>query len=58
MERVKNNEKWSLFCPNMCPGLENEYGESFNKLYCKYEKDNKYVKQARKTYGFHFNFTN
>jgi ribonucleotide reductase alpha subunit len=26
MERVKNNQKWSLMCPNECPGLSDVYG--------------------------------
>jgi ribonucleotide reductase alpha subunit len=37
MERVKENGKWSLFCPNECPGLADVYGESFKELYEKYE---------------------
>jgi ribonucleoside-diphosphate reductase alpha chain len=45
MERVENNEEWSLFCPNECPGLSDAYGDDFKKLYLKYEKDGK----ARKT---------
>ena len=39
MERVKNNAKWSLFCPHECPGLSDVYGEEFNKLYEKYESE-------------------
>jgi len=45
MERVKENGKWSLFCPNDCPGLSDVYGEKFVELYTKYENDGK----ARKT---------
>jgi hypothetical protein len=45
MERVKDNCKWSLFCPNECPGLSDVYGEKFVELYTKYENDGK----ARKT---------
>ena len=41
MERVKNNAKWSLLCPNECPGLSDVYGENFNKLYEKYESEGK-----------------
>jgi len=41
MERVKENAKWSLFCPNECPGLSDVYGEKFNELYKKYESDGK-----------------
>ena len=36
-----NNEKWTLFCPNECPGLPDVHGEEFNKLYEKYEKEGK-----------------
>jgi len=45
MERVKENGKWSLFCPNECPGLSDVYGEKFVELYTKYEVSGK----ARKT---------
>jgi len=45
MERVKNNLKWSMFCPNECPGLSDKYGEDFVKLYEDYESNGK----ARKT---------
>jgi ribonucleotide reductase alpha subunit len=37
MERVKENGKWSLFCPNECTGLSDVYGEDFKELYEKYE---------------------
>ena len=37
MERVKANGKWSLFCPNECPGLADVYGQSFTDLYNVYE---------------------
>jgi ribonucleotide reductase alpha subunit len=37
MKRVKENSKWSYFCPNECPGLADVYGEEFEKLYTKYE---------------------
>lgn len=45
MERVKNNAKWSLFCPHECPGLTDVYGDKFNTLYENYEQQGK----ARKT---------
>lgn len=41
MERVKDNAKWSLFCPNECPGLSDVYGEKFKELYEQYEYDGK-----------------
>ena len=37
MERVKDNAKWSLFCPHECPGLHEIYGNKFKDLYEKYE---------------------
>jgi ribonucleoside-diphosphate reductase alpha subunit len=41
MERVKTNEKWSLFCPYECPGLADVYGDKFKELYDKYESEGK-----------------
>jgi ribonucleotide reductase alpha subunit len=41
MERVKNNQKWSLMCPNECPGLSDVYGKQFVELYQKYESEGK-----------------
>jgi ribonucleotide reductase alpha subunit len=41
MERVKNNEKWSLVCPHECPGLADVYGDKFKELYEKYENEGK-----------------
>jgi len=41
MERVKTNAKWSLLCPQECPGLSDVYGEQFNTLYENYEKNGK-----------------
>lgn len=37
MERVKENGKWSLFCPHECPSLSDVYGDEFKELYMKYE---------------------
>ena len=45
MERVMNNEIWSLFCPDTAPGLSEIYGDKFKELYCQYEKENKFIKQ-------------
>ena len=33
MERLKNNDTWSLFCPDETNGLSNYYGEEFKKRY-------------------------
>jgi ribonucleoside-diphosphate reductase alpha subunit len=47
MQRVENNEMWSLFCPNESPGLAEVWGEDFERLYEKYEKEGKFRKQVK-----------
>ncbi len=47
MKRVEENGSWSLFCPNECPGLADCYGEDFERLYEKYEKEGKFRKQIK-----------
>ncbi|HZV71428.1 MAG TPA: ribonucleoside-diphosphate reductase subunit alpha, partial [Saprospiraceae bacterium] len=47
MERVKNDEMWSLFCPNEAPGLCDTYGGEFEALYHKYEQEGKARKVVR-----------
>lgn len=45
MKRVEDNADWSLFSPDEAPGLHECYGEEFEALYEKYEKEGR----ARKT---------
>lgn len=45
MKRVEENGDWSLFCPNECPDLCDSYGDDFEALYEKYEREGK----ARRT---------
>jgi ribonucleoside-diphosphate reductase alpha subunit len=45
MKRVEADEEWSLFCPNEAPGLSDCYGDEFEALYERYEREGK----ARKT---------
>ncbi|MHB9148047.1 MAG: ribonucleoside-diphosphate reductase subunit alpha, partial [Candidatus Amoebophilus sp.] len=47
MQRVENNEEWSLFCPNESPGLADCYGEEFERLYKKYEREGKARKSVK-----------
>jgi ribonucleoside-diphosphate reductase, alpha subunit len=47
MKRVENNEMWSLFCPNEAPGLADVWGEEFERLYEKYEKEGKFRRQVK-----------
>ena len=46
MKRVKEGGKWSLMCPDQCPGLSDKHSEEFNELYIQYEREEKYVKQV------------
>lgn len=45
MQRVENDEKWTLMCPNECPGLSDVYdshdNKAFTALYEKYETEKK-----------------
>ena len=45
MRRIEEDGVWSLFCPNEAPGLADVYGEEFDALYTRYEKEGR----ARKT---------
>ena len=40
MERVKQNKKWTLMCPDTCRGLSDVYGDDFKTLYEEYENKN------------------
>lgn len=37
MQRVKAGGKWTLMCPDECPGLADVYGDAFVSLYESYE---------------------
>jgi ribonucleoside-diphosphate reductase alpha chain len=39
MKRVEDDAQWSLFCPSEAPGLADVYGDEFDTLYTKYEKE-------------------
>jgi ribonucleoside-diphosphate reductase alpha subunit len=47
MKRVtgSSNIKWSLMCPDECPGLPDCHSDEFDELYTKYEKEGRYRKQ-------------
>ncbi len=47
MERVKNDEEWSLFCPNEAPGLFDVYGAQFEALYTRYEREGRQRRTVR-----------
>lgn len=45
MKRVEAGAKWSLFCPNKCPGLADAVGEDYERLYESYESKGLYEQQ-------------
>ena len=44
MERVKNNEPWSVICPTQCPTLQDAVGDNYKALYEACEKQGKVIK--------------
>jgi len=47
MQRVENDEEWTLMSEHECPGLSDHYSEAFEKLYTKYEKDLPHLKKIK-----------
>ena len=47
MKRVEANADWSLFCPNQAPGLADCWGEEFEALYEKYEREGRALKVVK-----------
>ena len=47
MERVQNDEMWSLFCPVEAPGLYDCHGGEFEQLYHQYEQEGRARKQVK-----------
>ncbi|KIM25727.1 hypothetical protein M408DRAFT_206835 [Serendipita vermifera MAFF 305830] len=41
MKRAESDGDWSLFCPNEAPGLHEVFGDEFEALYAKYEREGK-----------------
>lgn len=49
MKRVRDKAMWSLFSPDSAPGLDECWGEEFEELYVKYEKEGRAVRQIGAT---------
>jgi len=47
MQRVEADQEWSLMCPNECPGLFECWGEKFEALYTRYEKEGRARKAVK-----------
>jgi len=45
MQRVENDQYWSMFSPDTCPGLSDCWGDEFTELYCRYERKNLAMKE-------------
>jgi len=44
MERVKNNQPWSVICPTQCPSLQDAIGDNYKALYEACEMEGKVIK--------------
>lgn len=47
MKQVEKNGDWYLMCPDECPGLNDTYGEEFEKLYWSYVEQKKYKRVVK-----------
>lgn len=47
MKQVKSDGDWYLFCPDQAPGLNDVYGDEYEKLYWKYVEEEKYVEKLK-----------
>jgi ribonucleoside-diphosphate reductase subunit M1 len=47
MKRIESDGDWSLFCPAEAPGLHDVYGEEFEALFQKYEKEGRAKKTVK-----------
>lgn len=44
MQRVKDNQPWSVICPTQCPGLQDAVGDNYTQLYEQCEASGNVVK--------------
>merc|ERR1712212_1202582 len=47
MKRVEEDGQWSLMCPHECPGLHEVWGDQFEELYTRYEKEGRARKSVK-----------
>ncbi|XP_025986111.1 ribonucleoside-diphosphate reductase large subunit [Solenopsis invicta] len=47
MKRVYDDDVWNLMCPHECPGLIEAWGDEFEALYIKYEKEGRSRRQVK-----------
>lgn len=47
MRRVEADEGWSLLSPDVCPGLDDVWGDDYDMLYLRYEGDGKAAQKMK-----------
>lgn len=47
MKKVEADDDWYLMCPNICKGLDDVYGGTYEKLYEEYVSKNMYNKKVK-----------
>lgn len=47
MKRVEADGDWCLMCPHESPGLADVYGDEFDTLYTKYEKEGRFRRKVK-----------
>lgn len=47
MKQVEKDDEWYFFCPDQAPGLNDVYGEEYEKLYWEYVEQKKYTSTTK-----------
>ncbi|XP_066582853.1 ribonucleoside-diphosphate reductase large subunit-like isoform X2 [Prorops nasuta] len=47
MQRVLDDDVWTLMCPHESPGLADLWGENFEELYTRYESEKRFKRQVQ-----------
>lgn len=47
MEAVKDDKEWYLMCPDVCAGLSDAYGATFERIYSKYVEEGRFTKKMK-----------
>ena len=47
MQAVKEDDYWYLMCPDVCPGLSDAYGDTFEKIYNSYVEEGRFTKKMK-----------
>ena len=47
MQAVKDDGYWYLMCPDVCPGLSDAYGATFERIYNSYVEEGRFTKKMK-----------